>query len=457
VAEQYQVTGSSAASISASIETGIRNGDFYWGDPLPPVRSLADSLRVSPATVAKAYQDLRHRGIVETAGRRGTRVRARPAVATPRSALRLPVPHGVHDLSTGEPDIRWLPPFREHLAAVAESFGAPSGYAAAGIRPELVDAARPRLEADGVPVTQAAITVTSGTLDAIERLLSAHLRRGDAVAIEDPGWANLIDLVAALDLRAVPVAVDDEGPLPDALAAALTGGARAVVITARAQNPTGAAISGVRAADLGVVLSHHPEVLLIEDDHAAELAAGTPLHSLGAVTRAWAFVRSASKPFGPDLRVAVVAGDETTIARVVGRMRIGAGWVSTVLQCLLLRLWRDEGVSAQITAAADSYERRRLALRALLSARACRPRVPRASTSGYPYPTRPAPSGPCARPATRSRPARCSGSVRRRASGSPSARSTRPRCPTLRTRSPLPLTRSGSAARPDDVCSPPRG
>jgi DNA-binding transcriptional MocR family regulator len=368
VPEQYQASGSSAASISASIERGVVGGDYTWGVALPPVRVLAEQLRVSPATVAKAYQELRQRGVVETDGRRGTRVRARPAVASPRSGLRPPVPPGVVDLSAGEPDVRLLPPLGPHLREVAATIDPPVGYATAGAMPELVDAARPRLAADGVPVDDAAITVTSGTLDAIERLLTAHLRPGDAVAVEDPGWANLLDLIAALDLRAVPMAVDDEGPRPDALAAALAGGARAAVITARAQNPTGAAITAARAADLRGVLGHHRDVLLIEDDHAAELA-GVPLHSVGAVTAAWAFVRSASKPFGPDLRLAVLAGDEATMARVVGRMRIGTGWVSTVLQRLVLRLWQDEGVAAAVAAAAGDYARRRLGLVGALSVR----------------------------------------------------------------------------------------
>ena len=365
---QYQIVGSSAAAISASIERGLVAGDYVWGAALPPVRVLAGALHVSPATVAKAYQDLRQRGVVETDGRRGTRIRSRPAVAAARSALRPPVPAGVLDLSAGEPDTRMLPPLGPQLGAVAESIGPPVGYATAGAMPELVDAARPRLATGGVPVHTAAVTVTSGTLDAIERVLSVRLRPGDAVAVEDPGWANLLDLLAALDLRPVPVAVDDDGPVPDALVAALAGGARAAVVTARAQNPTGAAISAYRAVQLRAVFAGHPEVLLIEDDHAAELA-GVPLHCVGPVTAAWAFVRSASKPFGPDLRIALLAGDEATIARVVGRMRIGTGWVSTVLQRLLLRLWHDREVAAAIAAAADGYAQRRRALCVALSAR----------------------------------------------------------------------------------------
>ncbi|GAA2622289.1 GntR family transcriptional regulator [Paractinoplanes durhamensis] len=343
-------------------------GDFIWGAALPSIRVLAGDLHVSPATVAKAYQELRHRGVVESDGRRGTRVRSRPPIASRRAGLRLPVPEGVRDLSSGEPDLRWLPPLGPALHAVADMTGPPQGYASAVAMPELIDVARPRLAADGVPMAEAAITATPGTLDAIERLLNAHLRPGDAVATEDPGWANLIDLLAALDLRPIPVTIDQEGPEPESLAAALRSGARAAVITVRAQNPTGAAVSESRAAALREVLAQHHGVLLIEDDHAAELA-GAPLHCLGPVTESWAFIRSASKPFGPDLRIAVVAGDEVTIARVVGRMRLGAGWVSTVLQRLLLHLWLDDDVTATVSGAAAGYARRRRALCDALSAR----------------------------------------------------------------------------------------
>ena len=289
------------------------------------------------------------------------------SASLPRSAIAL-VPPGALDLSAGDPDTRLLPALGRHLRAVSEEIDPPMGYAAAGAMPELIDAARPRLAADGVPVDGAAITVTHGTLDAIERLLAAHLRPGDSVAVEDPGWANLLDLLAALGLTVVPVGVDDEGPLPDRLATALATGVGAVVITTRAQNPTGSAVTAERAIELRAVLARTPGVLLIEDDHAAELA-GVPLHCLCGVTSSWAFVRSASKPYGPDLRIAVLAGDEATIARVVGRMRVGAGWVSTVLQRVLLRLWRDGEVAVQVAAAGADYDRRRRALREALAGR----------------------------------------------------------------------------------------
>ncbi|GAA4948493.1 aminotransferase class I/II-fold pyridoxal phosphate-dependent enzyme [Actinoplanes utahensis] len=368
MAEQYQVSGESAAEISASIEAGVVRGDWVSGAALPPVRVLAGALHVSPATVAKAYQELRQRGVIETEGRRGTRVRSRPAVAGPRSGLRTPVPAGLRDLSTGEPDQRLLPSLGPALTAVAARIGPAQGYASAVTMPELADAARPRLLGEGVPVDGADIVVTAGALDSIERVLGAHLRPGDTVAIEDPGWAALIDLLAALGLRAAPVAVDEEGPDPEALAAALRSGARAVVVTVRAQNPTGAAVSAERADRLRSLLSGHPGVVVIEDDHAAELA-DRPPYCIGPVTGSWAFIRSASKPFGPDLRIAVLAGDETTVARVAGRMRIGTGWVSTVLQRMLLWLWQDPGVTELVARAAETYGTTRSRLRAALRAK----------------------------------------------------------------------------------------
>jgi DNA-binding transcriptional regulator YhcF (GntR family) len=43
------------------------------------MRELAERLGVNPNTVAAAYRTLRERGVIETHGRRGSRVRSKPA------------------------------------------------------------------------------------------------------------------------------------------------------------------------------------------------------------------------------------------------------------------------------------------------------------------------------------------------------------------------------------------
>jgi DNA-binding transcriptional MocR family regulator len=363
---RYQIAGRTAAEISASVESGVRSGSLPGGAGLPPVRDLAGTLGVSPGTVAKAYQVLRQRGVVETAGRNGTRIRSRPPVANMRAPYVLPAPPGALDLSLGEPDRRLLPALGRYLRQLAEANAPAASYREAGPVPELVALARRRLSADGVPVD--GVTVTGGALDGVERLLTAHLRPGDRVAVEDPGWVNLLDLVAALGLEPVAMPVDDGGPTEQGLRRALDAGAGAVIVTTRAQNPTGAAVTADRAKTLRGVLADHPDVLLVEDDHAAELAP-VPLHPLAGATRAWAFLRSVSKPYGPDLRLAVLAGDEATVSRVAGRMRLGSGWVSTLLQRLVVELWRDESVAAAVAEARRSYAGRRAALREALRAR----------------------------------------------------------------------------------------
>lgn len=361
MAVQYQPTGRTAAQISASVESGIRTGELDPGAALPSVRALAVDLGVSPATVAAAYRALRERGLVETAGRGGTRVRPRPPVAG-RSRHGLAVPTGTLDLAGGGPDQGLLPHYAPHLIRLAAAMPA-VGYSGGGPLPELLDLAGERFAADGIPSGR--LTVTGGALDAIERALVAHLRPGDKVAVEDPGWANLLDLVAALGLTPVPVPVDDEGPTEDGLRAALSAGVAGLVVTSRAQNPTGAVISGRRSAALRRQLSVYRQLLVLEDDHAAELA-HERAHPLVGATGSWAYVRSLSKPYGPDLRIAAVVGDDVTVARIEGRMRLGAGWVSTVLQRLVVELWRDPAATAAVDRARDVYATRRQALRAAL-------------------------------------------------------------------------------------------
>ncbi|ANP53759.1 aminotransferase class I/II-fold pyridoxal phosphate-dependent enzyme [Streptomyces griseochromogenes] len=354
---EYPIQGSGAAEIAASVERAVGAGELAPGQPLPPMRELAVRLGVNANTVAAAYRTLRERGVIETAGRRGSRVRPKPAT-TGREEIRVDVPEGVRDVADGNPDPALLPRLAEAFAAAAaQSDREPVLYGHDPVEPELARLVRAALDADGVP--DGPIAVASGSLDAVERVLMAHLKPGDQVAVEDPGWGSLLDLVPALGLRTVPVGVDDEGPRTDDVRRALESGARAVIVTDRAQNPTGAAVGAARARALRSVLREHPETLLIEDDHGHGIV-DVPLHPLAGATRHWVFVRSVAKAWGPDLRLSVFTGDAVTVDRVRGRQRLGPGWVSRLVQRAAVRLWRDGAVDTREVAA--SYGARRDAL-----------------------------------------------------------------------------------------------
>jgi DNA-binding transcriptional MocR family regulator len=361
---RYRPQGRTAKQISASVEAGVRSGQLSPGDQLPPVRELAGQLGVSPTTVAAAYAELRRRGITTGTGRAGTRIRGAPPVS---SRVYLRAPAGTRDLITGGPDPGLLP-----LLPARPARRSTRMYAEAPVTPRLRRLAAGQLTADGI--NAASLTVTGGALDGIERVLATWLTPSDRVIVEDPGHAVTFDLLAAMGCTVVPVPVDDLGIRPAELASALTRGAGALIVTPRAQAATGAAWDAGRAAAIGDVLRRHPSVGVIEDDHAGPVA-GTPAFSAGAGlagskgskgTERWVILRSVSKSLGPDLRLAVLAGDEATITRVAGRQALGTGWVSYELQEMVADLWADPSVAAQLASAADIYAGRRDALRSAL-------------------------------------------------------------------------------------------
>ncbi len=89
--------------------------------------------------------------------------------------------------------------------------------------------------------------------------------------------------------------------------------------------------------------------MLLEDDHLGPIA-GTPRVTLTAGRRRWAAARSLAKSLGPDLRLAVLAGDPHTINRVRGRQTVGPGWVSHLLQRTAAELLADNDVDRQLDA-----------------------------------------------------------------------------------------------------------
>ena len=348
MAEPSKIRGSTAATIASSLRDLIQSGALPAGTTLPTIRSLAEQLSANRNTVAAAYGQLRAAGLVEARRRAGTVVVGPPELAGEGQAAAAPVVNLAH----GNPAIEFLPD-------IAQSLGhgyRPTVYGAPPVSEEFA-AEGTRLLSPDVHGRHR-ILAAGGAVDALERLLTTHLTRGDLVAVEDPCFVSSIGLLHLHGLHAIPIPVDSDGLDPDQLDAALRRGARAVVITPRAHNPTGASLNAARARQLRRVLRNHPDVFVIEDDHFSAVSARPYHRATPTSSDRWALIRSVSKFLGPDLRVAFVAADPTTAERLERRLGAATTWVSHILQHLTVTLLNSPHTQQLLAGASAAYTTR---------------------------------------------------------------------------------------------------
>jgi len=355
-----EIVGKTAAEIFDSIRALTQAGSFKPGQELPTVRDLATTLGVNRNTVSMAYKRLTAAGIAVTQGRLGTFIRKQ---LDPGEQEGLLPGSPLADLGSGNPNPVWLPDIG---AALTRKPYRPRLYGEATVDPEMEALARQSLTGDCPE--QFEVSLTSGAVDAIERLLTAYLVAGDKVAVEDPCFIGSVNTLRIAGLQAVGVPVDTQGMSVEGLEQALAQGAQAVIVTPRAHNPTGCSLSAARARKLRAVLARYPHVLVIADDHFSQLAVTDYSDVVPHSARRWALIRSVSKMLGPDLRFAFVASDEQTAQRLRLRLAPGTNWVSHLLQDAVVACMSSSDIAMQLAQAREDYARRRELLIAALSA-----------------------------------------------------------------------------------------
>ena len=343
----------SAKGLAHAVSATIRDGLLTAGDRLPPIRTVAAELALSPTTVSAAWALLARSGTVATDGRRGTTVVDQRAGGTVRYRAALDRPSTFeHDLSTGVPDPVLLPDLGRALTGLRTA--PPTGsYLDDPVLPALAES----LLVDW-PFAVEEVAVVDGAMDAMDLFVRTQLRFGDRVVVEDPGFPPLVDLLESVGVQLVGVAVDEEGLDLTALEQALREPVAAIFLQPRAQNPTGVTMTSRRARAVAALLGGSATVV-VEDDSAAGLSP-SPLASLGR----WrpeqtVHIRSFSKSHGPDLRLAALSAPAPILDAVNGRRQLGQGWSSRLLQQVLLGLLTDDIASAQVRTAARSYAARR--------------------------------------------------------------------------------------------------
>ncbi|WP_107860722.1 aminotransferase class I/II-fold pyridoxal phosphate-dependent enzyme [Neisseria weaveri] len=337
--------GTTAVNIAHSIEELIRNGSWPEGHRLPTVRLLAAELNVNPNTVSAAYKQLRHAGIIETDGRRGSFVPHTTEILHTETAT----PPNLIDLASGNIDRNLLPRLDQHTFAHYQLANDVGNH---GDHPELIRFIENWLQNNtGI---QTETMLLSSSLEIIERALTQRCMPGAKILVESPCWLPLPALLAHLRLEAVPMEMDEEGAVipahlsPDHISA--------VILTARAHSPTGICYSKNRWQQWQQWLSRHNPLLII-DDHWAALSR-KPFHGMEGFTNEWIYSTSTSKFLGTDARIAIAASNGPTLRAMKKRFSLGPRWISKLLQHITLHLWQQLD-SDGLPNIAESYQSRR--------------------------------------------------------------------------------------------------
>ncbi len=349
-AQGAQIPDVSARGIASHVASLVRDGSIREGEALPPVRVLAEELRVSPATVSAAWGLLKKRGMLVGSGKAGTRI------ASARGLVRglevfATVP-GVNDLRLVYPDSALLPRLDDALRGAAQQPNLNEYYDSA-ILPGLAEAVEP-----GWPVPVRSFAVANGAVDAVWAVLRSLSVPGDRIIVESPTQPQILSLLLDLGLQPLPVAYQDGGLDISALEHALRARPVAMFFQPRAQVPTGWSLnaSGVAAVAATIRGLHRP--IFLEYDDLGDLAR-TAHHSIAEhFPDHTVIIRSYEKAYGPDLRLAVMGGPDHLIRNAHAQIRLTRQWTSRILQSALEWMLRNESSAVSIAAARSTYAER---------------------------------------------------------------------------------------------------
>ncbi len=205
--------------------------------------------------------------------------------------------------------------------------------------------------------------VTTGSQQALTLVAMALVRPGDRVLVEAPSYLAALQAFQLVGAVPVPVQGDEDGPCPEALAAAIDAHDPALLyLVPTFQNPTGRTIPAERRAALADVLAERG-VWVIEDDPYGELRYDgepvAPLAAEPAIAGQVIRVSSLSKVVAPGLRIGWIAAPPALHAALVIAKQATDLHTATVTQAAA-RHWLAAGrLDPQLALLRRTYRERR--------------------------------------------------------------------------------------------------
>lgn len=332
-------------AISDQIAADIAAGRLERGERLPPQRRFAYERGIAVSTASRVYADLVRRGLVTGEVGRGTYVRPLSARTSPGAAETGTALVNLEHVSSILPD---------QDAEIAASLGRM-------LRSEALHAAFARLGTDGTAPARASasrffsrcgwsaepahVLFTGTGRQGIAAALAAIAARGERIGVEELTYPIIRSLAARFGITLVPLAMDAEGVVPEAIVEA-NGIAplKGLYLQPALQSPFGATMSPERRAAIAGILNRC-DLICIEDAVYSFLCDAEPLAAL-APDRV-VLIDSLSKRVAPGMSLGFVATPPLLTDRIARSIRNGA-YGATGLPLAMAAHLIDDGIAGRI-------------------------------------------------------------------------------------------------------------
>ncbi|ENN88156.1 putative GntR family transcriptional regulator [Rhizobium freirei PRF 81] len=342
-------------AIADLIEMDLRSGVLVAGDRLPPQRELAKRLGVDFTTVARGYVEAQKRGLVDSHVGRGTFVTGSTGAERggfvsdltpdPRRAsavdFSMNLPPDVTD-----PEI--IARMREGMSAVAANLVSLLRYQDFGGSGMDREAAAVWLGRRGLTPPPERIFITPGAHPTLLAIFGLLARPGDVVLSENVTYAGMRSIAAQLRLNLVGLAMDEQGILPDAFAAACEKTRpKALYLNPTLQNPLTLTIPEGRRREIAAVARRY-QVPIVEDDAYGFIPSHGPQPIAAIAPDLTWHIGGLAKCIGAGLRLAcTVVPEGKAVWPFVSAMRTGNVMASPVTMALATR-WIEDGTADAI-------------------------------------------------------------------------------------------------------------
>ncbi len=223
------------------------------------------------------------------------------------------------------------------------------------------------LNAQGLRVDASQVLITTGSQQGLDLVGKVLIDAGSTVAVESPTYLGALQAFNPYEPEYVSVACDDDGPLPEGLAAAR--GARFLYALPNFQNPSGRCIGAARREAL-VAAAHALALPIVEDNPYGDLWFDEPPPA--PLASRWpegtVYLGSFSKVLAPGLRLGYVVAPKPLCPKLLQAKQAADLHTPGFNQRVVHEVIRDGFLLQHVPTIRERYRAQRDAMSAALAA-----------------------------------------------------------------------------------------